>query len=193
MENISVRENFQIDNVQDFVKAAGNNNIFWKLLVNKKISRFNKEVRYRIEHWSRQEERGIKYFESGRVFSIKNQESLGLIIEVDYGNEFRVKYTKEKFVEQFNTIFLPIPFQKIIEPTFRRLLLVSRCVFNFRLLKPLKPRWLRFEIQDQPEFRNIKHGTRRGIYSNPEILFEYTSQLLPLSIHIGNILSTCGM
>jgi len=115
MENISVRENFQIDNVQDFVKAAGNNNIFWKLLVNKKISRFNKEVRYRIEHWSRQEERGIKYFESGRVFSIKNQESLGLIIEVDYGNEFRVKYTKEKFVEQFNTIFLPIPFQKIIE------------------------------------------------------------------------------
>ena len=80
-----------------------------------------------------------------------------------------------------------------VKPTFRRLLLVSRCVFNFRLLKPLKPRWLRFEIQDQPEFRNIKHGTRRGIYSNPEILFEYTSQLLPLSIHIGNILSTCGM
>ena len=78
-------------------------------------------------------------------------------------------------------------------PTFRRLLLVSRCVCNFWLLKTLKPRWLRFEIQGQPEFRNIKHVTRRGICSNPEILVEYTSQPLPLGIHIGNILSTCGM
>ena len=82
---------------------------------------------------------------------------------------------------------------KYTEPTFRRLLLVSRCVCNFRLLKPLKPRWSRFEIQGQPEFRNIKYVMRRGIYSNPEILVEYTSQPLPLSIHIGNILSTCGM
>jgi hypothetical protein len=82
---------------------------------------------------------------------------------------------------------------RIAEPTFRRLLLVSRCVCNFRLLESLKPRWLRFEIQGQPEFQNIKHMTGPGICSNPYILVEYTSQLLPLGTHIGNILSTCGM
>jgi hypothetical protein len=59
--------------------------------------------------------------------------------------------------------------------------------------QPLNSRWSRFKTQGQPEFRNIKHVTRRGIYSNSEILVEYRSQLLPLGIHIGNILSTCGV
>ena len=115
MKDISKNNNSQIDNVKEFAKSVCDSNTFWNLLINKKVTRLNKEVKYTIIHNGGRQERGIKYLEFGKVSSIiHTQKSQILIIKIDYGNGFYIKYSREGFVEQFNIIFPPIPFQKII-------------------------------------------------------------------------------
>jgi len=133
MENISEKNNLQIDNVQEFANIVGDIDIcwdlltgkritqfdkevkYWDLLIGKRITRFDKEVKYSIQHRDGREEKGITYFESGKIRSVQRQQGHILHIEVDYGNGLYVKYVKEVFVCQFNIIYPPIRFQTIIE------------------------------------------------------------------------------
>ncbi|MCC5601216.1 hypothetical protein [Nostoc favosum] len=42
----------QIDNVQSFVKAIGDNNNLWRLLHKKEVSRLKEEVKYKYQNFA---------------------------------------------------------------------------------------------------------------------------------------------
>ncbi|MEH1886517.1 UvrD-helicase domain-containing protein [Nostoc sp.] len=95
----------QIDNVQSFVKAIGyNNDNLWNLLVGREVSRFQAEITYGIQ---------------GKVLQIQNIKhenikSEEIFIEINYKNEFNVKYDKEIFIKIFNTISPPFSLKEIL-------------------------------------------------------------------------------
>ncbi len=103
----------KIDNVQDFVKIVGQNDGFWRLLIGKEVTRFNEQVKYKIRQRNEPEVKGVKHFKLGIFFSIQPQESSETPIRIDYGDEFRVKYSKANFIKKFNMISPPISLQKL--------------------------------------------------------------------------------
>lgn len=100
----------QIDNVQRFVEVIGDNDNLWNLLVGREVSRFQAEITY-----------GIK----GKVLQIQNIKDQNtkheeILIEINYKNEFNVKYYKEIFIEIFNTMSPPYIPNYLVKKLFPR-------------------------------------------------------------------------
>lgn len=112
----SAGDDSQIESTQDFVEIIGDNDNLWNLLLDKEVSRFNTEVSYRrTSRWSREDVREVKHFERGTVRKISAHNVAKVLIDIDYGSQFIVKYGKEQFIEQFDKISPPLSFNKITE------------------------------------------------------------------------------
>lgn len=98
-----IEQDFQIDNVQSFMTAIGDNDSLWNLLVGRVVSRFNDSVSYIIRHPDREEIKDKKYA-CGKVHAIQSQGISKIVIEIDYGEIFLISYKKESFVKEFNKI-----------------------------------------------------------------------------------------
>ncbi|MEH1922001.1 hypothetical protein [Nostoc sp.] len=108
----------QIDNIQSFVEIIGDNDDnLWRLLIGRKVSRIQEKVKYK--NLKKQIE-GIKYFTQGKVDTILNQKTSEVLIRIDYGNRFKVRYKREAFVKQFNKIIPPLYREEIIELAQRK-------------------------------------------------------------------------
>ncbi|MEJ6486856.1 UvrD-helicase domain-containing protein [Nostoc punctiforme UO1] len=109
-----IENDFQIDTVQIFNAIIGNNTNFWELLVGKVVSRFNETVHYIIQDPEKKEIKREKYAH-GKVHPITFSRSSKLLIEIDYGKIFLVRYTKQSFLREFNKINQPLSYKKVNE------------------------------------------------------------------------------
>ncbi|MCC5654719.1 UvrD-helicase domain-containing protein [Nostoc sp. XA013] len=106
-----IENDFQIDSVHAFNIVIGDDENLWQLLLRRVVSRFNESVIYIIQDSDKKEIKEESYT-CGKVFAIKKQASK-IIIEVDYGKIFLVKYDKQSFVEEFNSINPPLSYNYI--------------------------------------------------------------------------------
>ncbi|MEA5621932.1 hypothetical protein [Nostoc sp. UHCC 0251] len=104
--------NLQIDNVQSFVKAIGDNDKFWRLLHKKEVSRLKEEVKYKDQ---KRNISGVKYYTQGKVYAVHELETSEMSIEVEYRDGLIFRYKKEQFIRKFSNISPPISRQEIFE------------------------------------------------------------------------------
>ncbi|MEJ6484273.1 UvrD-helicase domain-containing protein [Nostoc punctiforme UO1] len=104
--------NLQIDNVQSFVKAIGDNDKFWRLLHKKEISRLKEEVKYKDQ---KRNIAGVKYYTQGKVYAVHELETSEMSIEIEYRDGLIFRYKKEQFIRKFSNISPPISRQEIFE------------------------------------------------------------------------------
>lgn len=108
----------QIDNIQSFVEIIGDDDDnLWRLLIGRKVSRIQGKVKYK---YLKKQTKGIKYFTEGKVDAVQNQKTSEVLIRIDYGNRFKVRYKREAFVKQFNKIIPPLSREQIIELARRK-------------------------------------------------------------------------
>ncbi|WP_298919971.1 UvrD-helicase domain-containing protein [uncultured Nostoc sp.] len=108
----------QIDNIQSFVEIIGDDDDnLWRLFIGRKVSRIQEKVKYKN---LKKQTKGIKYFTEGKVDALHNQKKSEVLIRIDYGNRFKVRYKIEAFVKQFNKIIPPLSHEQIIELARRK-------------------------------------------------------------------------
>ncbi len=108
--------NLLVDNVQRFAKIIGNNYNLWNLLYEKEVSHFNEEVKYKLTYkHNLLEEKEVKHYFKGKVCAVYTQKISELLIEIDYGGQYYVKYGKDLFICKFYKIFPPFRLEEIID------------------------------------------------------------------------------
>jgi hypothetical protein len=141
-------DNTEINNVQDFASKVDDTVRFWKLLINKQITRFNSTIPYKVIN---KETGGFEYktYEIGKVHSINiHRESTSELvsIDVDYGDfipdsdrkkglKLIVSYPKISFVKQFKLIIPSIKLNEIFEIKKSLLLKELNYLFEQSLFK----------------------------------------------------------
>ncbi|MEH2121748.1 UvrD-helicase domain-containing protein [Nostoc sp.] len=102
----------QIDNVQSFVKAIGDNNNLWRLLHKKEVSRLKEEVKYKDQ---KRNIVGVKYYTQGKVYAVHELKTSEVSIEIKYRDGLICRYKKEQFLRKFSNISPPLSRQEIFE------------------------------------------------------------------------------
>lgn len=113
----------QIDTVQKFAEIIGDNDHLWSLLVGREVSRFDNHFKYKH---STKDVRVITFRKQGKVIEIKFWKISKLLLRVDYGSGFILRYTKKQFIQMFNQISPPLMQENIFGLTLLTNLKESR-------------------------------------------------------------------